>query len=150
MGFPFCIEGAQAIDVDVTAMLFDAETFYDLLGFPSPSDNAGADALANPADPFAIDLWTLHAGATYALTCFVRGKEESIRQRYQRIATDVLFNWRRPGSRSSAAVALAITDWSPSMESSTAVSYDATSSETTESVNEWRRTERSGKRPRFG
>lgn len=36
-------------------------------------------------------MWTLHSGATYALTHFFRGKEGSALQRYQRIANDVLF-----------------------------------------------------------
>jgi hypothetical protein len=43
-------------------------------------------------DPFEIDLWTLHSGATYALTHFFTGKEGSALDGYVRTANDLLFN----------------------------------------------------------
>jgi|AntRauTorckE6833_2_1112554.scaffolds.fasta_scaffold27138_1 hypothetical protein len=41
--------------------------------------------------PFEIDTWTLHSGATYALTHFFWAKKSSLDQ-YVRIAHDILFN----------------------------------------------------------
>jgi len=37
-------------------------------------------------------MWTLHSGATYALTHFFRGKEGASLDGYVRIANDILFN----------------------------------------------------------
>jgi hypothetical protein len=37
-------------------------------------------------------MWTLHSGATYALTHFFNGKEGASLDRYVRTANDVLFN----------------------------------------------------------
>jgi hypothetical protein len=37
-------------------------------------------------------MWTLHSGATYALTHFFRGKEGSSLDGYVRTANDILFN----------------------------------------------------------
>lgn len=48
--------------------------------------------MANATDPFVIDLWTLHSGATYALTHFFRGREGPSLDQYVRIANDILFN----------------------------------------------------------
>lgn len=88
-----CIEDAQRIEIDFTAMPFDVEMFYDLLEFPDYlAQRAAEDARVNAPDPFTIDMWSLHSGATYALTHFFRGKEGNALQRYQRIANDILFN----------------------------------------------------------
>jgi hypothetical protein len=63
------------------------------LDFPEYlSQRAASDASANAADPFEIDLWTLHSGATYALTHFFQGKEGSALDGYVRTANDLLFN----------------------------------------------------------
>ena len=66
---------------------------YELLDFPSYlAEQAAGDAEANAPDPFRIDMWTLHSGATYALTHFFKGKEGSSLDGFVRTANDVLFN----------------------------------------------------------
>jgi hypothetical protein len=87
------VEDAMAITVDFTEMPFDFTEFYDLLGFPEYlASQAASDARANAADPFDVDMWTLHSGATYALTHCYRGREGQSLDRYVRTANDVLFN----------------------------------------------------------
>jgi hypothetical protein len=87
------IRDATEIDLDFTEMPFDVQGFYDLLGFPEYlAERAAEDARANAPDPFSIDMWTLHSGATHALTHFFRGKEGSSLDGYVRIANDILFN----------------------------------------------------------
>jgi hypothetical protein len=87
------IADAQDISVDFTRVPFDLPEFYDLLGFPEYlAEHAANDARANATDPFDIDMWTLHSGATHALTHFFRGKEGSSLQEYVRLANDLLFN----------------------------------------------------------
>ncbi|GAA0216681.1 hypothetical protein GCM10009000_034320 [Halobacterium noricense] len=72
---------------------FGTETVHTLLGFPDyPAERAAGDAEANAASPFEIDMWTLHSGATYALTHFFQGKEGASLDQYVRIANDILFN----------------------------------------------------------
>jgi hypothetical protein len=56
------------------------------------AEHATNDARTGSDDPFEIDLWTLHSGATYALTHFFQGKEGDALDGYVRIANDVLFN----------------------------------------------------------
>jgi hypothetical protein len=56
------------------------------------AEHAAGDARSNAADPFEIDIWTLHSGATYALTHFFRGKEGEALDGYVRTANDILFN----------------------------------------------------------
>ncbi len=87
------IRDAEAIELDFTDLPFDVAAFYELLGFPEYlAEHASRDARANAADPFELDLWTLHSGATHALTHFYRGKEGSALDRYVRVANDLLFN----------------------------------------------------------
>ena len=87
------IRDARDIELDVTELPFGVEEFYELLGFPSYlADRAAEDAQANAADPFAINMWTLHSGATYALTHFFKGKEGASLDQYVRLANDILFN----------------------------------------------------------
>ncbi|WP_142860642.1 hypothetical protein [Salinigranum halophilum] len=87
------IVDAQELTVDFAAMPFSVESFYELLGFPEYlSKRAASDANVNTADPFEIDFWTLHSGATYALTHFFTGKEGSALDGYVRTANDLLFN----------------------------------------------------------
>jgi len=87
------IEDASEITVDFTDMPFDVAEFYELLEFPAYlAEQAASDARANAADPFEIDMWTLHSGATYALTHCFQGKEGSTLDRYVRTANDILFN----------------------------------------------------------
>jgi hypothetical protein len=87
------IRDARDAEIDITDVPFDLTAFYELLGFPTYlAEHAADDARANAADPFCLDLWTLHSGATYALTHFFRGKEGSALQRYTRLANDLLFN----------------------------------------------------------
>jgi hypothetical protein len=87
------IEDAQDIAIDFTDVPFSVTEFYELLEFPSYlAERAAGDAEANAPDPFRIDMWTLHSGATYALTHFFKGKEGNSLDGYVRTANDVLFN----------------------------------------------------------
>ena len=87
------ITDAQEITVDFRAVPFTLEEFYELLGFPEYlATHAASDARAAADDPFEFDMWTLHSGATYALTHFFRGREGSSLDGYVRVANDVLFN----------------------------------------------------------
>lgn len=87
------IRDAQDIDLDVSELPFTVTEFYSLLGFPDYlSERAAEDAEANATSPFEIDMWTLHSGATYALTHFFQGKEGASLDQYVRIANDILFN----------------------------------------------------------
>ncbi|QSG05123.1 hypothetical protein [Halapricum desulfuricans] len=84
---------AQDITVDITNVPFDLVEFYDLLGFPAYlARRAAEDARSESDDPFEIDMWALHSGATYALTHFFSGKEGTALDGYVRIANDILFN----------------------------------------------------------
>ena len=87
------IRSAERITIDFTDVPFTVEAFYTLLGFPEYlAHRAASDATANADDPFEIDMWTLHSGATYALTHFFQGKEGASLDQYVRIANDILFN----------------------------------------------------------
>jgi len=87
------IVDAQTITLDLTAVPFDLETFYTLLSFPKYlATRAASDARTVATDPFEIDMWMLHSGATHALTHFYSGKEGAALDRYVRTANDVLFN----------------------------------------------------------
>lgn len=87
------IEDAQAITIDFTDVPFTIAEFYELLDFPAYlADRAAGDVRAGASDPFEIDMWTLHSGATYALTHCFTGKEGSSLDRYVRTANDILFN----------------------------------------------------------
>jgi hypothetical protein len=84
---------AQEITLDITNVPFDLPEFYDLLGFPEYlARRAAEDARTESPDPFEIDMWTLHSGATYALTHFFSGKEGTALDGYTRVANDILFN----------------------------------------------------------
>ncbi|EMA52023.1 hypothetical protein [Halococcus salifodinae] len=87
------IRDANRISIDFTSVPFDVEMFYTLLGFPAYlAERAAVDAEASAEDLFEIDMWTLHSGATYALTHFFTGKEGTALDEYARLANDVLFN----------------------------------------------------------
>jgi hypothetical protein len=87
------IEDASEITVAFTDIPFDVTEFYELLEFPSYiAEQAARDARSNAVDPFEVDMWTLHSGATYALTHHFRGKEGSALDQYVRTANDILFN----------------------------------------------------------
>jgi hypothetical protein len=87
------ITDAQDITLSLPEVPFDLEGFYELLGFPEYlAQQAASDARSNAADPFELDMWTLHSGATYALTHFFRGKEGDSLDGYVRTANDILFN----------------------------------------------------------
>jgi hypothetical protein len=87
------IEDAQDVTLDLTSTPFDLQEFYGLLDFPDYlATQAANDARANAADPFEPDMWTLHSGATYALTHAFTGTEGSSLDRYVRTANDILFN----------------------------------------------------------
>ncbi|MFC7166900.1 hypothetical protein [Halospeciosus flavus] len=87
------IVDAQDIALDLTDVPFDLAEFYTLLEFPDYlAERAAGDARAEAADPFHVDMWTLHSGATYALTHFFSGKEGAALDAYTRTANDILFN----------------------------------------------------------
>jgi hypothetical protein len=87
------IRDAQEIDLDFSELPFTVTEFYSLLGFPDYlAERAASDAEANAASPVEIDMWTLHSGATYALTHFFQGKEGASLDGYVRTANDILFN----------------------------------------------------------
>jgi hypothetical protein len=87
------IRDAQDIDLNFSELPFTVTEFYSLLGFPDYlAERAAEDAEANAASPFEIDMWTLHSGATYALTHFFQGKEGTSLDQYVRVANDILFN----------------------------------------------------------
>nr|WP_217900849.1 hypothetical protein [Halorubrum ezzemoulense] len=87
------IRDAEEIDLEFSELPFTVTEFYSLLGFPDYlAERAAEDAEANAASPFEIDMWTLHSGATYALTHFFQGKEGASLDQYVRIANDILFN----------------------------------------------------------
>ena len=87
------IRDAQEIDLEFSELPFTVTEFYSLLGFPDYlAERAAEDAEANAASPFEIDMWTLHSGATYALTHFFQGKEGASLDGYVRTANDILFN----------------------------------------------------------
>jgi len=87
------IEDAQDITVDFRDVPFDVTEFYTILDFPEYlAERAASDARAEAANPFEIDMWTLHSGATYALTHFFSGREGPSLDRYVRTANDILFN----------------------------------------------------------
>ena len=87
------IRDAQDIELDFSELPFTVTEFYTLLGFPEYlAERAAGDAEANAASPFDIDMWTLHSGATYALTHFFQGKEGVSLDGYVRTANDILFN----------------------------------------------------------
>ena len=63
------IRNAQDIELDLSDLPFTVTESYSLLGFPDYlAEHAASDAEANTASPVEIDMWTLHSGATYALT----------------------------------------------------------------------------------
>jgi hypothetical protein len=87
------IRDAQDIDLDFSELPFSVTEFYSLLEFPDYlAERAASDAEANAASPVEIDMWTLHSGATYALTHFFQGKEGASLDGYVRTANDILFN----------------------------------------------------------
>jgi len=87
------IRDAQEIDLDFSDLPFTVTEFYGLLGFPDYlTERAASDAEANAASPFVINMWTLHSGATYALSHFFQGKEGASLDDYVRMANDILFN----------------------------------------------------------
>lgn len=87
------IEDAVEITLQFSDVPFTLTQFYTLLGFPEYlAERAADDARAEADTPIEIDMWTLHSGATYALTHFFTGREGSALDRYVRIANDILFN----------------------------------------------------------
>ncbi|ELY79722.1 hypothetical protein C487_06228 [Natrinema pallidum DSM 3751] len=87
------IRDVQEIDLEFSELPFTVTEFYSLLGFPDYlAERAAEDAEANATSPFEIDMWTLHSGATYALTHFFQGKEGTSLDQYVRVANDILFN----------------------------------------------------------
>ncbi len=88
---------AQDIELDFSELPFTVTEFYSLLKFPDYlAEHAAKGGEANAASTFEINMWTLHSGATYALTHFFQGKEGAVR-----IANDILLIPRAPSSPSN-------------------------------------------------
>ena len=71
------------------------EAFYAYSGLPDYLAEVAADnARANAQDPFNPDWWTLHRGATYAISHEARGEvgSGSAIDQYNRVANDMLMN----------------------------------------------------------
>ena len=71
------------------------EALYAYSGLPDYLAEAAArDARANAEDPFEPDWWTIHRGATYAISHEARGEVGTggAIERYNRIANDMLMN----------------------------------------------------------
>jgi hypothetical protein len=78
------------------------EAFYAYTGLPDYLAEVAADnARANADDPFAPDWWTIHRGATYAITHEARGDvgHGGAVDRYHRLANDMLQNPAAMGDR---------------------------------------------------
>ncbi|WP_435102405.1 hypothetical protein [Halarchaeum sp. P4] len=87
------IHDAQDVTLDLREVPFDLVDFYTLLDLPEYlAQRAASDARGEADDPFEMDMWTLHSGATYALTHHYTGKEGASLDTYVRIANDILFN----------------------------------------------------------
>lgn len=71
------------------------EALYAYSGLPDYlAEVAARDARANAEDPFEPDWWTLHRGATFAISHEARGEVGTggAIERYNRIANDMLMN----------------------------------------------------------
>jgi hypothetical protein len=78
------------------------EAVYAYAGFPDYLAEVAADnARANAVDPFDPDWWTLHRGATYAISHEARGEvgHNGSIDRYHRVANDFLSNPAEMGDR---------------------------------------------------
>ncbi|MFC6953749.1 hypothetical protein [Halorubellus litoreus] len=87
------IRFAEATTMDFTDLPFTLGEFYENLGIPSYlAESAARDARARSEDPFAISLWDVHSGLTYALTHSFRGGESGSLVGYVQTANDLLMN----------------------------------------------------------
>lgn len=97
------IREAQARTVDLRELPDDfadgyetiLEAFYAHMGFPGYiATHASRNARAEADDPFQPDWWTLHSGATYAITHFTRADVAagSKIEEHNRLANDMAFN----------------------------------------------------------
>ena len=81
------------------------EAFYAYSGLPDYLAEVAADnARANAEDPFNPDWWTLHRGATYAISHEARGEvgSGSAIDQYNGVANDMLMNPAGMGDRVEA------------------------------------------------
>ena len=82
------------------------EAIYAYAGLPDYlAEVAAQDCRANAEDPFAPDWWTIHRGATYAISHEARGEVGSggSIDQYNRIANDMLMNPAETGDDIEAA-----------------------------------------------
>lgn len=98
------IREAQARTVDLRELPADfaedydsiLHAFYAHLGLPKTTiaKHAAQNARAEAEDPFEPDWWTLHSGATYAITNFTQADVAagSAIDQHNRLANDMLFN----------------------------------------------------------
>lgn len=89
------IEVAMEVEMDFRELPFDLQEFYDLLGFPeymARSAASHARMRTSSGQPWQIDMWAAHAGATYAITHDFRGGENGAIEGYVRTANDMVQN----------------------------------------------------------
>lgn len=89
------IEVAMDVELDFRELPFDLQEFYELNGFPSymaQSAAAHARTRTQSGNPWEIDLWAAHSGATYAVTHDFRGGESGAIENYVRTANDMVQN----------------------------------------------------------
>lgn len=89
------IEVAMDVEMDFRELPFDLQEFYELLGFPeymARSAASHARMRAESGEPWLIDLWAAHSGATYAITHDFRGGESGAIEGYVRTANDMVQN----------------------------------------------------------
>lgn len=89
------IEVAMDVEMDFRELPFDLQEFYELLGYPeymARSAASHARVRASSGQPWLIDLWAAHSGATYAITHDFRGGENGAIEGYVRTANDMVQN----------------------------------------------------------
>ena len=89
------IRTAMDVEMDFRELPFDLQEFYELLGYPeymARSAASHARTRAQSGQPWLIDLWAAHSGATYAITHDFRGGENGAIEGYVRTANDMVQN----------------------------------------------------------
>lgn len=89
------IEVAMDVEIDLRKLPFDLEEFYELNGFPSYMARSAASharTRTQSGNPWEIDLWAAHSGATYAITHDFRGGESGAIENYVQSANDMVQN----------------------------------------------------------
>lgn len=89
------IETAMEVEMDFRELPFDLQEFYEYVGFPEYMARSAASHARTRTDhgePWRVDLWAAHSGATYAITHDFRGGENGAIENYVRMANDMVQN----------------------------------------------------------